>query len=68
MRPYLEHVMLIKLCEWERSELNTLTNGIVERNPLTMLVGIGKVSFGAHSYLFLHCTPLMVPIRNGFPM
>jgi hypothetical protein len=68
MRSYLEHIMLIELCDWERSELNALTNEIVERNPLTTLVGMGKVSFGAHSYLFPYPTPLMVQIRNGFPM
>jgi hypothetical protein len=68
MRPYLEHVMLIELRDWERSELNALTNEIVERNPLTTLVGTGKVSFGACSYLFWYPTPSTVPIRNGFPM
>lgn len=47
MRPYLEHIMLVELREWEKAELNTLTNEIIENNPLTTLVGTGKVSFGA---------------------
>jgi hypothetical protein len=68
MRPYLEHIMLIELHDWERSELNALTNEIIERNPLTTLVGMGKVSFGAHSYHFPYPIPSMLLIQNWFPI
>ena len=72
MRPYLEHVMLIELRDWEKSELNALTNEIVERSPPTTLVGTGKVSLtscpfdGSDSGLVSDAEPTGVhPIRSG---
>ena len=45
MRPYLEHVMLIELRQWEKQALTALTDEMVQEAPITTLIGAGKVSF-----------------------
>lgn len=41
--PYQEHVMLLELRDWEKQQLTTLTNEIIDQGPLTTLAGAGKV-------------------------
>ena len=43
--PYKEHVMLLELCKWEKSQLRAVTSELIKQGSLTTLAGAGKVLY-----------------------